>query len=116
MPTTPSGRRGLVVTVAGVIAYVLFILASDALGSPWRVLALLASLGTAMDDVAARATADWLRTHFAAAAWIAVELLRDGTERAHLAALTKLARDSELPLVAAGAVCMHERARRRVRG
>ena len=58
------------------------------------------------DDVAARATADWLRTHFAAAAWIAVELLRDGTERAHLAALTKLARDSELPLVAAGAVCM----------
>ena len=43
MPTTPSGRRGLVVTVAGVIAYVLFILVSDALGSPWRVLALLAS-------------------------------------------------------------------------
>ncbi|NDD75542.1 MAG: error-prone DNA polymerase [Gammaproteobacteria bacterium] len=66
------------------------------------------------DDVAARATADWLRTHFATAAWIAVELLRDGTERAHLAALTKLARDSELPLVAAGAVCMHERARRRL--
>ena len=63
---------------------------------------------------APRATAIWLREHFRAAAWIAVELLRDGTERAHLAALTALARDCELPLVAAGAVCMHERARRRL--
>ena len=43
MPTTSTGRRGLLVTAAGVVAYVLFILVSDALGSPWRVLALLAS-------------------------------------------------------------------------
>jgi error-prone DNA polymerase len=58
--------------------------------------------------------AQWLRGHFAGSAWIAVELLRDGTERAHLATLTALARESGLPLVAAGGACMHLRTRRRL--
>ena len=65
-------------------------------------------------DAAPHETAAWLRAHFRDAAWIAVELLRDGTERAHLAALTSIGRACGLPLVAAGAVCMHERARRRL--
>jgi len=65
-------------------------------------------------DPAPQATAAWLRTQFGAAARIAVELLRDGTERAHLAALTALGRESGVALVAAGAVCMHERARRQL--
>jgi error-prone DNA polymerase len=56
----------------------------------------------------------WLRAHYAGSAWVAAELLRDGTERAHLAALTAQAAAYGLPLVAAGAVCMHIRARRRL--
>jgi error-prone DNA polymerase len=60
------------------------------------------------------AVAAWLRNHFAGSVWIAVELLRDGTERAHLAALTRLAGATGLPLVAAGGVCMHRRERRRL--
>ena len=46
MPSTSLGRRGVLVTLLGVVAYALFIVANDALqglGSPWRVLALLAS-------------------------------------------------------------------------
>ncbi|MFZ9478877.1 MAG: PHP domain-containing protein, partial [Steroidobacteraceae bacterium] len=62
----------------------------------------------------ARADAGWLQRHFAGSAWIAVELLRDGTERAHLALLQSIGADSALPLVAAGGVCMHVRARRRL--
>ena len=65
--------------------------------------------GSVIDEAAA-----WLRAHFAGSAWIAVELLRDGTERAHLAALTALGHAHGLPLVAAGNVCMHVRARRRL--
>jgi error-prone DNA polymerase len=65
--------------------------------------------GSLADDAAA-----WLSAHFAGSAWIAVELLRDGTERAHLAALTALGLAHGLPLVAAGNVCMHVRARRRL--
>ena len=45
-PTTAAGRRGVVLVAAGVAAYVLFVVANDALqglGSPWRVLALLGS-------------------------------------------------------------------------
>jgi error-prone DNA polymerase len=65
-------------------------------------------------DPSSDAAAIWLRTHFPGAAWIAAELLRDGTERAHLAALTTLGAAHDLPLVAAGAVCMHLRTRRRL--
>jgi len=66
------------------------------------------------DSARARADAEWLHRHFAGSAWIAVELLRDGTERAHLALLQSIGADSRLPLVAAGGVCMHVRARRRL--
>jgi error-prone DNA polymerase len=63
---------------------------------------------------ATREQAEWLRERFDGSAWIAVELLRDGTERAHLATLTALGRASGLPLVAAGGACMHVRERRRL--
>ncbi|MBM4239110.1 MAG: PHP domain-containing protein, partial [Gammaproteobacteria bacterium] len=56
----------------------------------------------------------WLQQLYAGSAWIAVELLRDGTERAHLAALRALAAEAGLPLVAAGDVRMHVRERRRL--
>jgi len=65
-------------------------------------------------DLNTHDAATWLREHFDGAAWIAVELLRDGTERAHLATLTRLSNEVGLPLVAAGGVCMHSRARRRL--
>jgi len=63
---------------------------------------------------AAAGAARWLREHFHGSAWIAVELLRDGVERAQLAVLTALGREYDLPLVAAGNVCMHRRERRRL--
>jgi error-prone DNA polymerase len=66
------------------------------------------------DSARVRADAEWLHRHFAGSAWIAVELLRDGTERAHLALLQSLGASSGLPLLAAGGVCMHVRARRRL--
>ncbi|MGA0122906.1 MAG: hypothetical protein ACO3KD_07880 [Gaiellales bacterium] len=46
MPMTPAGRRGIAVTALGIAVYVAFVAANDALaglGSPWRVIALLAS-------------------------------------------------------------------------
>jgi len=58
--------------------------------------------------------ARWLQACFAGSAWIAVELLRDGFERERLAALTALSQQSGLPLVAAGDVHMHVRARRQL--
>jgi DNA-directed DNA polymerase III PolC len=65
--------------------------------------------GTAATEIAA-----WLRAHFDGAAWIAVELLREGRDRARLAALTALGACARLPLVAAGDVHMHVRERRRL--
>jgi len=58
--------------------------------------------------------AAWLQQRYAGSVWIAVELLRDGTERAHLAALRTLSAEAGLPLVAAGDVRMHVRERRRL--
>jgi error-prone DNA polymerase len=58
------------------------------------------------------ATADWLRRHFDARAWIAVELHRGGGDAAHLADLRELGARHELPLVASGDVHMHARGRR----
>jgi len=55
---------------------------------------------------------DWLRQTFPESSWIAVELLRDGRDPARLAALYALGDASNLPLVAAGNVHMHRRARR----
>jgi DNA-directed DNA polymerase III PolC len=69
-------------------------------------------------DAAQCAAADhiaaWLRAHFDGAAWIAVELLREGRDRARLAALTALGARTGLSLVAAGDVHMHARERRRL--
>ncbi len=65
-------------------------------------------------DANATDTATWLQSHFGSAAWIAVELLREGRDRARLAALTALGARTGLPLVAAGDVHMHVRERRRL--
>ena len=54
----------------------------------------------------------WLRETFRDRLWIAVELLADGRQREQLAALREESRRLKLPLVAAGDVHMHRRARR----
>jgi error-prone DNA polymerase len=58
--------------------------------------------------------AAWIHARFAQRAWIAVELLCHGRDRERLAALTQLSARAGLPLVAAGDVHMHVRARRRL--
>jgi len=64
-----------------------------------------------LDDRAA-----WLAAQFGVhgAAWIAVELTRDGGDQQHLALCEALAKWHGLPLLAAGEVQMHRRARRRL--
>ena len=54
----------------------------------------------------------WLRETFRDRLWIAVELLADGRQRRQLAKLREEGRRLKLPLVAAGDVHMHCRARR----
>jgi error-prone DNA polymerase len=54
----------------------------------------------------------WLRETFRDRLWIAVELLADGRQREQLARLREEGRRLRLPLVAAGDVHMHCRARR----
>jgi error-prone DNA polymerase len=63
---------------------------------------------------AARADAHgaWLARHFAARAWLAVELHRGPDDAARLAALRALGARHGLPLVASGDVHMHQRRRR----
>jgi len=56
--------------------------------------------------------ARWLGERFPGNAWIAVELLCGADDRARLERLDRLSQDSGLPLVAAGDVHMHLRARR----
>jgi error-prone DNA polymerase len=56
--------------------------------------------------------ARWLRTRFEERCWIAAELLLGFDDDQRLAALETLSRDSGIPLVAAGDVHMHVRARR----
>jgi error-prone DNA polymerase len=58
--------------------------------------------------------ARWLDERFSDKLWIAVELLRGGTDREHLQALQRIGRERQLPLVASGDVHMHVRARRRL--
>ncbi len=60
------------------------------------------------------AEARWLQEHFSGRSWIALELLRDGTDREHLQALQRIGGDLAIPLVASGDVHMHVRARRRL--
>jgi error-prone DNA polymerase len=55
---------------------------------------------------------EWIARTFARRAWIAVELLRDGRDREHLAATCALGASCGLPLTAAGDVHMHVRERR----
>ncbi|HEY9379876.1 MAG TPA: error-prone DNA polymerase, partial [Burkholderiales bacterium] len=57
------------------------------------------------------ASAAWLVEHFPGRAWIAVELLRGADDHAQFLTLQRLGLQFNLPLVAAGDVHMHERAR-----
>jgi error-prone DNA polymerase len=57
---------------------------------------------------------EWLASHFANRAWIAVELTRDGRDRERLAHCRALGAAHGMPLVAAGDVHMHVRERRRL--
>jgi error-prone DNA polymerase len=57
---------------------------------------------------------EWVARTFADRAWIAVELVRDGRDRARLAAAQALGARHGLPLTAAGDVHMHVRERRRL--
>ena len=54
----------------------------------------------------------WLGRHFAGRSWVAVERLRRAGEEPGLARLERLAARFSLPLVAAGGVWMHSKARR----
>ncbi len=58
--------------------------------------------------------AQWFSDTFPDRAWIAVELVLDGHDRARLEALRELGRRTGLPLAAAGDVRMHVRARRKL--
>ena len=60
------------------------------------------------------AEARWLKERFPERLWIAVELLREGTDRERLETLQGIGRNVGLPLVASGDVHMHVRARRRL--
>jgi error-prone DNA polymerase len=69
-------------------------------------LLLPAAIPPSFDD------ACWLGERFPGNAWIAVELLCGADDRARLDRLDRLSQDSGLPLVAAGDIHMHLRARR----
>ena len=56
--------------------------------------------------------AQWLRERFPGRLWVAVELTASGADRERLERLMALARELELPAVAAGDVHMHQRRRR----
>ncbi len=58
--------------------------------------------------------AAWLQERFRGNVWIAVELTRDGADRARLDRLQRVGRQLGLPLVASGDVHMHVRERRRL--
>jgi len=75
-------------------------------GLPGCLALLLPKAEPDLDD------ARWLAERFAGDAWIAAELLRGADDRARLEQLERLSKDSGLPLVAAGDVHMHLRARR----
>ncbi|MEZ5500017.1 MAG: error-prone DNA polymerase [Steroidobacteraceae bacterium] len=56
----------------------------------------------------------WIKTHFDGAAWLAVELLCDGTDALRARRLERLGAQLGLPIVASGDVHMHRRERRRL--
>jgi len=63
------------------------------------------------DDAAGTEDGRWLAELFPARCWLAIELHRRGGDRRRLAHRRALAQATGLPLVAAGGVLMHERAR-----
>src|SRR5580765_311289 len=75
-------------------------------GLPGCLALLLPAATPSLDD------ARWLGERFPGKAWVAAELLCGADDRARLDRLDHLSRDSGLPLVAAGNVHMHLRARR----
>jgi error-prone DNA polymerase len=64
------------------------------------------------DDTPANPDGAWVSATFSGRAWIAVELTLDGRDPERLATLTALSQRTGMPLVAAGNVHMHRRARR----
>jgi error-prone DNA polymerase len=56
----------------------------------------------------------WLAERFPGCTWIAVEMLRGADDRARLQALSRLGKEAQVPLVAAGDVHMHVHSRRMV--
>jgi error-prone DNA polymerase len=82
--------------------------------TPPHVLLLWAPTLAELQQPSAAAFAEQLIQHGAGSAWLAVELLRDGTEQRHLQVAKALSERSGLPLVATGGVCMHRRERRRL--
>jgi error-prone DNA polymerase len=81
-------------------------------GLPGCLALLLPETGTGVDVTEADAhAAAWLRALFPGRAWLAVELHAGADDRRRLARLSALARAHDLPLVAAGDVHMHVRAR-----
>ena len=83
----------------------------ERLGADVRILWSPESLAKAdagkIDDAA-----KWIKQHFPHRAWIAVELHRGPDDQAELQRLRNLGKAHDLPLVAAGDVHMHIRARR----
>src|SRR5215470_6730677 len=75
-------------------------------GLPGCLALLLPAAEPSLDD------AHWLGERFPSDAWIAAELLCGSDDRTRLDRLDRLSRESGLPLVAAGDVHMHLRARR----
>jgi error-prone DNA polymerase len=65
-----------------------------------------------MHDESPIADAHWFADVFPGRTWIAVELLARSGDRARLARLQALSRETGIPLIAAGDVHMHARARR----
>src|SRR3990172_2183579 len=66
------------------------------------------------DDVANPEHLEWLCRVFPTRLWIAVELLRGGGDQERLRKLRALAERFDVPCVAAGAVQMHKRSRKRL--
>jgi error-prone DNA polymerase len=65
-----------------------------------------------LDGEHCREELDWLRRTFPGVSWIAVEARRDGHDGERLSALQALGAEMDVPLIAAGNVHMHVRARR----
>ena len=75
--------------------------------------AAASSSGCPAHDVRAE-EGEWLTARFSSGLRIGVELLRTGGDAAHLARLTRLGSQLDVPLVACGDVHMHLRARQPV--